>query len=91
MVGDEVFGYLAGIRPQLREVRRITTFEAIRGDGVDAEEIRVTIHEGGLMSPDGRRWYKCYVEREDGEVFTGNSRDSVAGAISAVHWEDLDA
>lgn len=71
------------------ELYHVTTFWGYREDKEGkGQELTVKIRDGGPNGPGGR--FNVHAWTSDGRDATGNGDDTIAGALSAVHWGDLD-
>jgi hypothetical protein len=85
----EVFEWVRK-RAGVGEVSYVWTFDLYRKDsGGEWRKVRLEVHDYGPGAPAGRR-YRAVARDDGGNRTTGNAAESVAVALSILHWPEFD-
>jgi hypothetical protein len=84
----DVFEWVRG-HDSLSEVSHVELFDLyLDGGPGQSRRVRLELHDYGPDAPAGRR-YRAVARDDDGKRTTGNAAESVAVALSFLHWPEV--
>lgn len=83
---DEEIRRALGAYGKINELYQVHLYEGWRGE----DRLKIRIMDRGPDTKNALTRYTCIATKEDGTLATGNPRNTIHGAISGVHWNELD-